>query len=176
MVRQPARWYDSLIFSSHSFVGNKSYQDLILRDVKAMILRDRNHPSVVIWGVRQNECPNDVQMWTKTQRLAKSMLTSLPSFYLDFYFNLFIFFIFIYFFHPLFALISDYLTIVLHFSELVLFRELKHRLRRSSYDGCYLLSVWQGDPARRVLLQRLRSTQRQCYWHAMAVPPTAFDQ
>jgi beta-galactosidase len=30
-------------------------RQISLRDVQAMIERDRNHPSIIVWGVRINE-------------------------------------------------------------------------------------------------------------------------
>ena len=41
------------------YIGDESFQDLAVRDVEDMIRRDRNHPSVIIWGVRINESRND---------------------------------------------------------------------------------------------------------------------
>src|SRR6185295_7211512 len=32
-------------------IGDKDWQALSLRDVQAMIERDRNHPSIIMWGV-----------------------------------------------------------------------------------------------------------------------------
>jgi beta-galactosidase len=52
--------------------ANVTYRSLVLRDTAAMIKRDRNHPSVVVWGVRQNECPDDV-LWKATEAVAKSL-------------------------------------------------------------------------------------------------------
>jgi hypothetical protein len=38
-----------------------------------MIIRDRNRPSVVIWGTRVNESPNDVELYRKTKAIAKEL-------------------------------------------------------------------------------------------------------
>jgi beta-galactosidase len=55
------------------YIGDDSWKDLAIRDVEAMIRRDRNHPSIVIWGVRINESPNDQELYRRTSALAKSL-------------------------------------------------------------------------------------------------------
>jgi len=61
------------------YVGDDAWKDLLIRDVKAMILRDRNHPSVIIWGVRVNESANNVPLYMQTTALAKSLDNSRPT-------------------------------------------------------------------------------------------------
>lgn len=61
------------------YIGDESWQDLALRDVEAMILRDRNHPAIVIWGVRINESRNDPAFYRRTRQLAKSLDDSRPT-------------------------------------------------------------------------------------------------
>ncbi|MGB6131616.1 MAG: glycoside hydrolase family 2 TIM barrel-domain containing protein [Acidobacteriaceae bacterium] len=61
------------------YIGDASWQDLLLRDVEAMIRRDRSHPSIVIWGVRANESPNDPQLYRRTRELARSLDNSRPT-------------------------------------------------------------------------------------------------
>ena len=61
------------------YIGDESWQDLALRDVEAMIRRDRNHPSVVIWGVRINESRNDPELYRRTRALAHSLDGSRPT-------------------------------------------------------------------------------------------------
>jgi len=39
------------------YIGDVAWQDLVVRDLQQMIVRDRNHPSIVLWGVRLNETP-----------------------------------------------------------------------------------------------------------------------
>ena len=55
------------------YVGDKKWQDYLVRDVKEMIIRDRNHPSIIIWGTRVNESANKVELYKKTRALAKSL-------------------------------------------------------------------------------------------------------
>ena len=44
-----------------------------------MIVRDRNRPSMVIWGVRVNESANEVELYRRTTALAKSLDGSRPA-------------------------------------------------------------------------------------------------
>jgi beta-galactosidase len=61
------------------FIGDQSFQNLVLRDVEAMVRRDRNHPSIIIWGVRVNESRNDPALYSRTQEIAKSLDGSRPT-------------------------------------------------------------------------------------------------
>ncbi len=61
------------------YLGDESWKDKLIRDVRSMIIRDRNHPSVIIWGTRVNESANDVGLYRKTRALAKSLDDSRPS-------------------------------------------------------------------------------------------------
>lgn len=51
-------------------IGDADWQALILRDVRAMIERDRNHPAIILWGVRVNESPDHDAFYTQTNALA----------------------------------------------------------------------------------------------------------
>lgn len=55
------------------YIGDASWQKLVLRDVREMVIRDRNRPSVVIWGVRINESLNEPALYEQTRRIAKSL-------------------------------------------------------------------------------------------------------
>jgi beta-galactosidase len=61
------------------YIGDESWQDLAVHDVEAMIRRDRNHPAIVIWGVRINESRNDPELYRRTRELAKSLDDSRPT-------------------------------------------------------------------------------------------------
>lgn len=52
------------------YIGGASWQDLVLRDMREMVIRDRNHPSVIIWGARLNESPNDPSLYQRTREIA----------------------------------------------------------------------------------------------------------
>lgn len=61
------------------YIGNGPWKELLVRDVEDMIVRDRNRPSVVIWGTRVNESANDVELYKRTRKLAKSLDDSRPT-------------------------------------------------------------------------------------------------
>lgn len=61
------------------YLGDESWRDVLLRDVREMVIRDRNRPSVIIWGVRVNESANDPALYERTRRIAKSLDDSRPT-------------------------------------------------------------------------------------------------
>jgi beta-galactosidase len=61
------------------YIGDDNWQELALHDVDAMVRRDRNHPSIIVWGVRINESQNDPALYERTQALAKSLDDSRPT-------------------------------------------------------------------------------------------------
>ncbi len=60
-------------------IGDEDWQALSLRDVRAMIERDRNHPAIILWGVRINESPDDERFFTRTNALARSLDPTRPT-------------------------------------------------------------------------------------------------
>ena len=54
-------------------IGDDDWKALAMRDVRAMIERDRNHPSIVLWGVRINESPDDEAFYDDTNTLAREL-------------------------------------------------------------------------------------------------------
>lgn len=54
-------------------IGDEAWQALVLRDVRAMIERDRNHPSIILWGVRINESPDHDTLYRQTNALAHQL-------------------------------------------------------------------------------------------------------
>lgn len=55
------------------YIGDDPWKALLMRDLRSMILRDRNHPSIIVWGVRVNESANNPPLYTRTAALAKSL-------------------------------------------------------------------------------------------------------
>lgn len=54
-------------------IGDEDWQGISLRDVEAMITRDRNHPSIVLWGVRINESLDNTAFYTRTNELTHQL-------------------------------------------------------------------------------------------------------
>jgi len=55
------------------YIGDEAWRDALLRDVAGMVRRDRNRPSVVIWGVRANESPNDPELYQRAKQIAQQL-------------------------------------------------------------------------------------------------------
>lgn len=54
-------------------IGPQPWKEASVRNVEAMIRRDWNHPSIIIWGVRINESPDDHDFYAETNRLARAL-------------------------------------------------------------------------------------------------------
>lgn len=54
-------------------IGDQAWKALSLRDLQVMILRDRHHPSIVLWGARINESPDDHEFYMQTNALAHQL-------------------------------------------------------------------------------------------------------
>ena len=61
------------------YLGDEAWLALAHRDIGQMIVRDRNHPSIVVWGARLNETPNNVPFYTSTNELAHALDDSRPT-------------------------------------------------------------------------------------------------
>ena len=53
--------------------GGEPWREATLQHVREMVLRDRNHPSIVLWRVRINESPDDDALYTATNALAREL-------------------------------------------------------------------------------------------------------
>ncbi len=58
---------------SWQYLGEGEWRDICLDNVKRMVLRDRNHPSVILWGVRVNEGLDCDEFYTETNRVAREL-------------------------------------------------------------------------------------------------------
>ncbi len=54
-------------------LGGPAWRERACRDVEEMVRRDRHRPSVVVWGVRLNEMPDDRTLWSRTEEIAKRL-------------------------------------------------------------------------------------------------------
>ncbi len=54
-------------------IGDAAWQALACRDVEAMVRRDWNHPSIILWGVRINESDDDHAFYTRTNAIARDL-------------------------------------------------------------------------------------------------------
>jgi beta-galactosidase len=54
-------------------IGGKEWKEISYQNTKDMIIRDRNHPSVILWGVRINESPDDHDFYKKTNEIANKL-------------------------------------------------------------------------------------------------------
>jgi beta-galactosidase len=61
------------------YLGDDAWLALAYRDIGQMIVRDRNHPSIIVWGARLNETPNNTPFYTSTNELAHSLDDSRPT-------------------------------------------------------------------------------------------------
>ena len=61
------------------YLGDAVWKELVIRDVGDMVTRDRNHPAIIIWGVRVNESQNDPALYVQTRTVAKSLDDSRPT-------------------------------------------------------------------------------------------------
>ena len=54
-------------------IGNEEWKDRAVENVKEMVRQYRNHPSIIIWGVRINESVDDDAFYTRTNKAAKKL-------------------------------------------------------------------------------------------------------
>ena len=60
-------------------IGDAAWKDLSVDNVRRMIRRDWNHPSIILWGVRINESPDDHDFYTRTNALAHQLDPTRPT-------------------------------------------------------------------------------------------------
>jgi beta-galactosidase len=54
-------------------IGDEAWQQISVDNVRRMIRRDWNHPSIILWGVRINESRDNHDFYTKTNALAHQL-------------------------------------------------------------------------------------------------------
>lgn len=60
-------------------VGDESWKDQAVENTREMVMQYRNHPSIVLWGVRINESGDDDAFYLRTNEVAHSLDTSRPT-------------------------------------------------------------------------------------------------
>ena len=60
-------------------IGDENWQAQACENVKEMVLQYRNHPSIVLWGVRINESPDCDELYQKTNAIARELDPSRPT-------------------------------------------------------------------------------------------------
>jgi beta-galactosidase len=63
----------------HNVSTTPAWQNLVVQNVRDMVMRDRSRPSVVIWGTRLNETPDFPGLWATTRQTARELDSSRPS-------------------------------------------------------------------------------------------------
>ena len=54
-------------------IGDAAWKDIAVDNVRRMVTRDWNHPSVILWGVRINESQDDHDFYIRTNALAHAL-------------------------------------------------------------------------------------------------------
>ena len=54
-------------------IGDAAWKEQAVANVKDMILQYRNHPSIILWGVRINESMDDDELYSKTNSMAHAL-------------------------------------------------------------------------------------------------------
>jgi len=54
-------------------IGDEKWKEQAIENVKEMVTQYRNHPSIILWGVRINESVDDDAFYEKTNAMAKSL-------------------------------------------------------------------------------------------------------
>lgn len=54
-------------------IGDETWKKIAMENTREMVLQYRNHPSVILWGVRINESMDDDAFYTETNRIAHEL-------------------------------------------------------------------------------------------------------
>ena len=60
-------------------IGDAAWQDQAVENVREMVLQYRNHPSIIIWGVRINESQDNDPFYLRTNALSHELDPSRPT-------------------------------------------------------------------------------------------------
>ena len=54
-------------------IGDEAWQEQTVKNTKSMVYQYRNHPSIILWGVRINESRDNDALYTRTNEVAHSL-------------------------------------------------------------------------------------------------------
>ena len=54
-------------------IGDAAWKDRACAMLQEMLLQNRNHPSIILWGVRINESVDDDEFYTRTNKIAHAL-------------------------------------------------------------------------------------------------------
>ena len=54
-------------------IGDENWKEQAIENTREMVLQYRNHPSIILWGVRINESPDDNDFYIKTNAVAHAL-------------------------------------------------------------------------------------------------------
>ena len=60
-------------------IGGQDWKDQAVRNTYEMVMQYRNHPSIVLWGVRINESQDDDELYRRTNTIARQLDPSRPT-------------------------------------------------------------------------------------------------
>ncbi|MBQ1482134.1 MAG: glycoside hydrolase family 2 protein [Erysipelotrichaceae bacterium] len=60
-------------------IGDEAWKDVACKNVEEMVMQYRNHPSIVLWGVRINESQDDDRFYARTNAIAHELDPSRPT-------------------------------------------------------------------------------------------------
>ena len=55
------------------YIGNEEWKEQHLENIKEMVLQYRNHPSIILWGVRINESQDDESLYSRANEIAHEL-------------------------------------------------------------------------------------------------------
>jgi len=61
------------------YVGDAAWREQVVRDVSAMVARDRSRPSVIVWATRLNETASHPGLYARTRKAARELDGSRPT-------------------------------------------------------------------------------------------------
>ena len=60
-------------FPGWQHIGDAAWKEQAVENVAKMVVQYRNHPSIILWGVRINESVDDDALYTRTNELARKL-------------------------------------------------------------------------------------------------------